>query len=91
MSAMNIKAVRKEASAALSIKRSAPIINQDDEDEEMIDQSEEIVSQPVNQKIIPKEEVKKVVAPQVTVSLHGFSDKLEIADITDHIVNKLNL
>jgi hypothetical protein len=57
----------------------------------MIDQSEEIVSQPVNQKLIPKEEVKKVVVPQVTVSLHGFSDKLEIADITDHIVNKLNL
>ena len=37
MSMMNIKAVRKEASAALSIKRSAPIINQDEEDEEMID------------------------------------------------------
>jgi len=57
----------------------------------MIDQSEEIVSQPVNQKLIPKEEVKKVAPPQVTVSLHGFSDKLEIADITDQIVNKLTL
>lgn len=92
MSAINIKAVRKEASAALSNKRStAVIVNQDEEDEEMIDQSEEIASQQANQKVIPKEEVKKVVAPQATVSLHGFSDKLEIADITDHIVNKLNL
>jgi hypothetical protein len=45
MSAINIKAVRKEASAALSNKRSiAVIVNQDEEDEEMIDQSEEIAS-----------------------------------------------
>ena len=29
--------------------------------------------------------------PQITVSLYGFSDKQEIADITEHIVNKLNL
>ncbi len=45
MSTINIKAVRRDASASLSNKKlAAANINQDDEDEEMLDQSEDVES-----------------------------------------------
>ena len=92
---LNIKAVRKEAAALASNKRTSQIVvNQAEEDEEMQDQSEELapVAQPQRQSII--DEIKKTqqqpaaAAPQV--ALHGFTDKQEITEIQTIVTKQLN-